>query len=83
MKNMIGAAIVLTLASAATVPAVAMEQELNMLELAAASALRSVGIQDVDISGLTVSQLATIHAIVNDDESDSDKKRRIEAVISR
>jgi len=80
---MIGAAVVSTLAAAATVPAIAMEQELNMLELAAESALNSVGLRDVDVMGLTVSQLATIQAIINDDESDQDKKRRIEAVITR
>jgi len=83
MRNMIGAAVVSTLAAAATVPAIAMEQELNMLELAAESALNSVGLRDVDVMGLTVSQLATIQAIINDDESDQDKKRRIEAVITR
>ncbi len=83
MKNTIGAAVVFTLAAAATVPAVAMEQELNMLELAAESALNSVGLRDVDIASLTVSQLATIQGIINDDESDLEKKRRIQAVISR
>ena len=83
MKKFIGAAVVFTLAAAATVPAVAMEQELSMLELAAESALNTVGLRDVDISTLTVAQLATIQGIISGDDSNNDKKRRIEAVISR
>ena len=83
MKTTIKAAVVLALASTATVPAVAMEQELDMLGLAAESALDSVGLRDVDISTLTVSQLAIIQGIIGSDDSEQDKRRRIEAVISR
>lgn len=83
MKNLIGAAAVFTLATAATLPAVAMEQELSMLELAAESALNTVGVKDVDVVSLSLSQLAQIQGIISGDESDNDKKRRIEAIIAR
>lgn len=83
MKNLIGAAAVFTLATAATLPAGAMEQELSMLELAAESALNTVGVKDVDVVSLSLSQLAQIQGIISGDESDNDKKRRIEAIIAR
>ncbi len=83
MKRTFAAVTVLASAFAFTAPAIAMEQELSMLELAVNNALIGVGIQDVDVMTLTISQLAIIQNILAADDSDNEKARRIEAVISR
>jgi len=83
MKRTFAAATVLASAFAFTAPAIAMEQELSMLELAVNNALIGVGVQDVDVMSLSISQLAIIQNILAADESDNEKARRIEAVISR
>lgn len=83
MKRTFAAITVLASAVAFTAPAIAMEQELTMLELAVNNALIGVGVQDVDVMSLSISQLAIIQNILAADESDNEKARRIEAVISR
>ena len=83
MKRTIAAMTLLASAAAFTAPAVAMEQELTMLELAVGNALEGVGVRDVDVMSLTVSQLAIIKNVLSSDDSVNDKARRIEAIISR
>lgn len=83
MKRTIAALTLFASAAAMAVPASAMEQELSMLEAAVNNSLAGVGVQDVDVMALTVSQLAIIKHVLNSDDSNSDKARRINAIISR
>ncbi|MSU91194.1 hypothetical protein GE300_16545 [Rhodobacteraceae bacterium 2CG4] len=83
MKTVITAAVLLASATAFTASAQGMGEGLSMLELAVDNELQRLNVQDVDPMALTLSQLAIIRGIVEGDESDNDKKRRIEAVVNR
>ncbi|MEM8869869.1 MAG: hypothetical protein AAGB10_15615 [Pseudomonadota bacterium] len=83
MKRTLAAFAVVASAATFTTPAVAMEQELTMLELAVSNALTGVGVLDVDVMTLTVSQLAIIQNVLSSDAGDNEKARRIEAIIAR
>ena len=83
MKRTFAAMTILASATAFAAPSFAMEQELTMLELAVGNALEQVGVRDVDVMSLTVSQLAIIKNVLASDDSNNDKARRIEAIISR
>ena len=82
MKRTIAAIAVFASAAAMPTPAVAMEQELTMLEAAVTNALTGIGM-DVDVQSLTISQLAIIRSVLSSDDNDDQKANRIEAIISR
>lgn len=67
MKRTMTAATLLASSFAFTAPALAMEQELTMLELAVESALTDVGVRDVDFMQLSLAQEAIIKEIVESD----------------
>ena len=83
MRRSMNAATLLASAFAFTAPAVAMEQELFMLELAVESALTDVGVRDVDIMRLSHAQVSIIREIVESDDNEATKQRRIGAVLAR
>ncbi len=63
--------------------AVAMEQELTMLEAAINSSFSQLGLEDINMGDLTLGQLALIKNVVESDDSTTEKRRRIEAILSR
>ncbi len=67
----------LSFANAAT----AMDQEMTMLEKAVENSLDRLGIDDVNISNLTLSELSQIRVIAGGDESTNRKSALIEAII--
>ncbi|MEO0911465.1 MAG: hypothetical protein AAFY59_00525 [Pseudomonadota bacterium] len=72
------------LAAAAFAPAaVAMDQELSMLEQAVNNQFGQLGIEDVAMGDLTLGQLALVKNVLESDDTTANKKRRIEAIISR
>lgn len=83
MKQIFAAATILATSAAMTTPAFAMGEELTMLESAVKNELSQVGIRDVDLMSLTVGQLAVIKNILDSDDSENEKRQRIEAVLSR
>jgi hypothetical protein len=61
-----------------------MDQSLSMLEVAAQRELAKVGITDVDVMTLTLSQLAEIKAITGSTDSNGeDMARAVKQVIER
>ncbi len=84
MKRTVSALTLVAALSAFTAPTVnAMGQELTMLELAVNNAMQQIGIQDVDVSDLTLGQLALIKAVLEGDDETGIQKRRIENIVSR
>jgi len=61
-----------------------MDVGLSMLELAVGSEFARVGMTDVDLQSLTLSQLSEIKAIFQDNElTNTEKAERAQAVIDR
>ncbi|MEM8788369.1 MAG: hypothetical protein AAGE76_08905 [Pseudomonadota bacterium] len=83
MKRTLAAVAVLASAAAFTTPAVAMDQELTMLELAVNNALERIGVLDVDVAALSISQIALINNVLNSDDSQNEKARRVEVIVAR
>lgn len=81
MKTFVTALALFASTTAFSTSAFAMGEELSMLELAANNALEQLNIE-TDVTQLTVAQLAQIRGVLEDDSSDNDKKRRIEAIIA-
>lgn len=88
MKRLISAAVIATFLSSGAVLAqsdsVSMDESLSMLELAAARELSKIGVTDVDVMTLTLSQLAEIKAITGaTDSNGNDMARAVKQVIER
>lgn len=83
MTRIFAAAAILASAIATTGTAQTMDEGLSMLELAVNNELAKVGVRDADIQALSLSQLAIIKGILESDDSDNQKMRRVEAVLSR
>jgi type II secretory pathway predicted ATPase ExeA len=79
-KSIILLAVVASLGAGA---ANAANDTLTMLEQSVTADFKRLGIKDVMMGDLTLSQLALIKAIMDDDESMGGKKTRIEFVINR
>lgn len=58
-----------------------MTPALSMLELSVTRALSSIGIQGVDMASLTLSDLAQIKSILENDDSEGQKRRTVQAII--
>ncbi len=56
-------------------------EELNMLELAASRALGQIGLDDVDTTTLSLTQLSQLQSIFGSDESTNEKARKAKAII--
>ncbi len=83
-RNLIALSTAVALSAAAFAPAaVAMDQELSMLEQAINNSFSQLGIEDVSMGDLTLGQLALVKNVLEGDDTTSNKKRRIEAIISR
>lgn len=61
-----------------------MEVGLSMIELSAQRELDKVGLDKVDVMGLTLSQIAQIKLVANSaDTGNQDMKRRIEQILAK
>ena len=70
-------------ALALTAPAaLAVHDELTQLETAVKAELAALEMAEIDMSTLTLAQVAEIHSILEGDLSDNDKRTRIEAIAS-
>ncbi len=83
MKTIITAIALVASTTGFATSALAMGEELSMLELAVENQMERLNVENVDVMSLTLAQLAIIRGIVEGDDSDNDKKRRIEAIVNR
>ncbi|MBD3626445.1 MAG: hypothetical protein HUJ24_13965 [Rhodobacteraceae bacterium] len=83
MKSFVTAIALFASTTGFATSALAMGEELSMLELAVENQLERLNVADVDVMSLTLSQLAIIRGIVEGEDSDNDKKRQIEAIVNR
>ena len=61
-----------------------MEEGLLMLEQLAAKELKQIGINDVDVMGLTLNQLALIHSVSSSgDTSEAQKRQKLQQIVSK
>ena len=82
MKRTVTAlALVASLSAFAAPAAFAMGEELTMLELAVDNAFTQIGIRDVNVSTLTLAELALIKSVLDSDSDNQEKKSRVEAII--
>ena len=83
MKTIITAIALAASTTGFATSALALGDELSMLELAVENQMERLNVENVDVMSLTLAQLAIIRGIVEGDDSDNDKKRRIEAIVNR
>ena len=84
-RKLIALATAASISMAAVAPAMAqsMDMGFSMLTGAVFNELRQRGIPTDNVDNLTVSQLAQIKNILNDDMSEGQKTTRIEAIVNR
>jgi len=63
--------------------AIAMTEELTMLEAAVSREFESLGLRDVLMTELTLGQLELIKRVIESDDNNLTKKQRIEAIMAR
>ena len=84
MKPMFGAAALAALLTAATVPvAGAMEMETNMLTGAVYNALKSKGFDTSNIDQLTLSEIAQIKLLLDNDEMGNNTRGAVERILEK
>lgn len=81
MKRMMTGISAIAIAAATAVPAFSLTDEVDMLEVATQDALQEYNVEDVNVMDLTVGQIAEIRAVVNSDDPETEKQRRIEAIV--
>lgn len=82
MRKMIGATALAALMTAGAVPAVqAMEMEFNMLTGAVYHALKSEGFDTTNIDKLTLSEIAQIKLLLNQDDMGNNARSAIERIL--
>ena len=81
-ETTIAAALAIALSFAAPATAQTMTQGYDMLTAALAGEFDRLGIDQSNLDGLTLGQIAAINSIVNSPNSDAETRSRVEAIIS-
>ncbi|MEM1266380.1 MAG: hypothetical protein AAGI50_10235 [Pseudomonadota bacterium] len=82
-RTLIAVTTAAALSFAGATTAVAMGEQLTMLEAAIDSEFQRLGIQDIGMGDLTLGQLALIKNVIESEDNTQEKRRRIMAIVDR